>query len=144
MDKKLQQLFKLGILTQEALNQYLDQILSGDEKIKSILDSLSLARGVNSFDRNLYKNWTENWKISEQLIDYAVSLAKDKASPLQYLSKVLASWHEAGIKDLKEAKSAGNISSQDRQIKQKDNFKGRSYSKSELNALFQSIDEIDV
>lgn len=144
MDKKLQQLFKLGILTQEALNQYLDQILSGDEKIKSILDSLSLARGVNSFDRNLYKNWTENWKISDELIDYAVSLAKDKASPLQYLSKVLASWHEAGIKDLKEAKSAGNISSQDRQIKQKDNFKGRSYSKSELNALFQSIDEIDV
>ena len=145
MDKTLLKFFKLGILTTNAFNQYIDQILYDDDKIKNILSTLSLNRNVNNFDRNLYKNWKENWGYNDEIIDYALKLAKGKQSPLKYLSKVLADWHEKGIKTLQEAKEFTKTNFiEDKSTQLKSNFTGRSYSKNELNALFQSIEEIDV
>ncbi len=145
MDKTLLKFFKLGILTTNAFNQYIDQILYDDDKIKNILSTLSLNRNVNNFDRNLYKNWKENWGYNDEIIDYALTLAKGKQSPLKYLSKVLADWHEKGIKTLQEAKEFTKTNFiEDKSTQLKSNFTGRSYSKNELNALFQSIEEIDV
>jgi len=143
MDKMCAKLFKLGILSLSAFEEHIGNILAIDNKIQEILDSLSINRIVNYIDRENYKTWTESWKISEELISHACSLAKGKENPLKYLSRVLADWHEKGIKTIAEAKDT--IPTNNTKLPQQNkNFTGRSYSQEQLNALFQSIDEIDV
>lgn len=143
MNQTVNKFYKLGLLSVEAFGEYMEEILSIDQKLQNILSSLEINRNVNYIDRENYKIWKENWRIDDALIEYAVYLAKGKDSPLKYLSRILADWHEKGIKSVEEAKSTTPITN-NKESSQKKNFTGRSYSNSELNALFQSIDEIDV
>lgn len=144
MDRTIAKFYKLGILSLDAFQQFMGEIVSKDEKIQNILDALSIKRVVNYIDRENYNTWTESWGTSDELLDYATTLAKGKDSPLKYLTKILADWHEKGIKSKAEAEKTTPLSKVDSQTQQKKNFTGRSYSSNEINALFQSIDEIDV
>lgn len=141
MDKTIHKLYKLGILSLQAFHQYMNEVLKEDNKLKYILEKLGLERGVNYIDRANYNIWKDNWNISDELLEYALTLAHGKDNPMKYLSKVLSDWHEKGISTVDEAKktkplNGGSVAKQ--------NFSGRSYSREELNALFQTIDEIDV
>ena len=143
MDERVNKFFKLGILSQNAFNEYMEQILKQDDFIKKVLSSLSLSRGVTPFDRANFKTWKEDWKMSEELISHAVELSKGKESALKYMSRILADWHEKGIKTIEEAKNTTPLTVTENS-KPKSNFTGRSYSKGELTALVQSIDEIEI
>lgn len=146
MDKSISKFYKLGLLSIDAFNEYMGDILAVDEKLQAILDELGLKRIVNYIDRENYKIWTENWKLNDQLISYATTLSKGKDSPLKYLSRILADWHEKGIKTISEAKSTTPLTyiEQSQTINRKKNFTERSYSSNQLNALFQSINEIEI
>lgn len=139
----IQKLFKLGILTMVALDQYLAQISEEDKKVKKILEMLNISRKVNSFDRESYKNWTLNWKMSDEIIEYAASLSNDKLSPLPYMARLLASWHEKGIQTKEEAQKFAPAATVAKPLP-KSEVKGRSYSKEDYQAMIQSIDEIEL
>ncbi len=142
LDKILKRFQKLGILTEESLNEYFDGVLKIDKKLKDILESIGLSRNVNQFDRDKYKVWKDVWQFSNEIIEYACTLAVGKDQPMQYLSSILASFHDKKINTLEDAKNSFEIcSTKDK----KSNFStGRSYTREEMNALFQSIDEIEV
>ncbi len=142
MDKTVSKFYKLGILSINAFNEYMGQVIADDNKIKELLSIMCINRNVSSYDRNNYKIWIEEWKLNDDIIKYAASLAKNKDNPMKYLSRVLADYRDKGIKTLDEAKN--NLPIQEINSSKKTNFGGRSYTKGELNALFQSIDEIDV
>lgn len=141
MDKIVLKFHKLGILSSNALKEYIEGVVKEDDKIKKIIETLGLSRNVNYIDRENYKTWSENWKMSEELISHAASLAKGKQNPMKYLSRVLSDWQEKGIKTVEEAKKTSPLTEN---TAPKENFTGRSYSREELNAFFQSIDEIEV
>lgn len=141
MDKTINKLFKLGILSLQAFHQYINNVLQEDSKIKNVLSKLNIERNVNYIDRANFNIWKDNWQISDELIEYATTLAKGKDNPIKYLSKVLSDWHEKGIKTVEDAKKTSPVNNNS---SNKSNFTGRSYSREELNALFQTIDEIDV
>ena len=61
--------------------------------------------------------------------------------PVQYLNKMLCSFYENNVKSVEDAKK---ISSVYANTEQKSTLKGRSYSPSELNSLFDSLDEFEV
>lgn len=143
MNQTVNKFYKLGLLSSEAFAQYMDEILATDNKIQNILTSLEINRNVNYLDRESYKTWKENWKLSDDLINHATTLAKGKESPFKYLTRVLADWHEKGIKTVEEAQNTTPVNVNNSTAHKK-NFTGRSYSSQELNALFQSIDEIDI
>ncbi len=142
MDRTITKFYKLGLLSLNAFNEYMGHILADDNKIKELLLKMGISRNVSSYDRNNYKVWTEDWALCDDVINYAASLANGKDNPIKYISRVLADYHEKGIKTIEEAKNNTPITEKESQ--RKSNFTGRSYSKGELNALFQSIDEIDV
>ncbi len=142
MNKSVNKFYKLGILTKEALNQHLNSVFKVDEEIQSILITFGLSRGVNFIDRENYKTWTESWKMPSELISYGVSLAKGKENPMKYLSRVLSDWHTKGIISVEEAKKTTPLETNAPSKKQ--NFTGRSYTREQMNALFQSIDDIEI
>lgn len=142
MDKTLHKFHKLGILTETALAEYFNGVLSTDKKIKEILENCGLSRNVNQFDRDKYKIWTQVWKMPEDVIAYACTLCVGKDQPMQYLASILSSFHDKNISTVDDAKKSYEIVSPKQN---KSNFStGRSYTKEEMNALFQSIDEIEV
>lgn len=141
MDKTINKFYKLGIVSMEALMQYTDNILAINKQIEKILKDLSLSRNVNYIDRENYKTWTEEWKLSQELINYGVELSKNKDNPMKYLSRVLADWHMKGINSIEEAKNNTPINNN---IEKTKTLQGRSYSKEEINALFESIDDVEI
>lgn len=142
LNNLVQKLFKLGILTVVALNEYLAEVSNEDKKVKRLLELLNISRRVNTFDRENYKTWTNNWKLNEEIIEYAASLSTDKLAPLPYMARLLASWHESGVKTLEEAKKI-TPATQTKPLP-KSEVKGRSYSKEDYQAMIQSIDEIEL
>ena len=143
LDKLVQKLYKLGILTTASLDEYLNQTISTDKEIKSILERLGITRRVNSFDRESYKTWKKDWGMNDDLIEYAISLSADKVSPIPYMSRILASWHDKNIHNIDEAKKdIGNQTNN--QLQQKNELKGRSYTKEDYQAMIQSIDEVEL
>ena len=141
MDRTVNKFYKLGIVSLPALQEYTEAILKDDQKINKILQELSINRNVNYIDRENYKTWKNEWQLNDELIDYGVNLSKNKDNALKYLSRVLADWHLKGIKTVEEAKQTIPLPTQ---IQQQQNFQGRSYSKEQINALFDSIDDVEI
>lgn len=141
MDKVLNKFHKLGILSMPSLNEYFKGVLAVDKKIKEILEAIGLSRNVNQFDRDKYKIWKETWLIPEDVIEYACTLALGKEQPMQYLNMTLSAFHDKNIRTVEDAKNSGQIVSGS---KSKKLTNRHNYTREEMNALFQSIDEIEV
>ena len=145
MDTVINKFFKLGIITEEALSEYFNDILKADSEIKEILENLGIVRNVNKYDRDFYKVWTTEWQISKELLNEAITLSKDKTNPMQYLNKILSSWHSSGVKTVEESKKIRFTETTTApQQKTNQNFAGRDYSKTDLNALFDNLEEIEL
>lgn len=138
-DKIVQKLYKLGIVTIEAFNEYLRDLVARDDKVKILLEKLCIKRFVNEYDRNYYKTWTENWGFSDELIDYAVTLSFGKANAMQYMNTILANWKTKGVTSVEQAKLNSSISQQTAEIKKSDK-----YTKEQLNSFFSNLDEVEI
>lgn len=139
-DRVVQKLYKLGIITLDAFNQYLGDINAWDEKVRAILEKLGIKRYVNDFDREFYRTWTENWGFNEQIIEFATSLSVGKSNAMQYMNKVLSGWKSKGITSLEQAKNSSiNIAESNVQVKKSDK-----YSKEQLNSFFSNLDEVEI
>ncbi len=141
MNSTVYKFYKKGLVSIESISEFLRASLTLDEEIKKLFAEMNLSRPVVSRDRDFYRTWTHSWNISAELLYYAASLAKDKASPMAYLNSVLSSWYGKGIKTVKEAEktAADKIAPAPQQ-----NFIERNLSAEELNAMFDRLDDDDV
>ena len=144
MNARINNLFKQGLLTSESIDSYMGDIVKNDEKIAKILASLGINRNVNSTDRNLYKTWLFVWGLGEDVIDYAVTLATNKYMAMQYLNKILASYHLAGVKTIEDAKKQVVGVPSEKPVSSNKSAKSREYTRSELDSLFDDIKEIEI
>ena len=139
-DRVVQKLFKLGIVSLEAFNQYLNDLSVQDDKVRVLLENLGIKRYVNEFDREFYRTWTESWGFGEQIIEYATSLSVGKSNAMQYMNKILANWKSKGVTTLEQAKSTANVVNEySTQVKKSDK-----YSKEQLNSFFSNLDEVEI
>ncbi len=143
MNEMINKLYSHGIVSLQSLNQQIESGIKTDNTIKNIISACGLTRNVTSWDRDFYRTWTYSWKLSEDLIMYGASLAKDKAQPMQYLNKVLSDWKEKGVDTVEKAKAT----SQEKTTKQTQKTKNsaiihqREYTKEELQNVFSNIDD---
>lgn len=136
--------YKLGLVTVEAINQYTNEILYTDSVIKEILETCKLERSVNSSDRDFYKTWTTLWGFEKPAILCIAKKSIGTIGPMAYMNRILSTLHNQNKHSLKDA--------QDYVIKNQSNdakpnelkYMQRSYSKEELDALFDSLDDIEV
>lgn len=145
MDKQILKFYKLGITNLKSLDEYFDDILHFEEQIKQILEKLGLSRNINNIDREYYKNWTNNWNMSAELINYAITLSIGKPQPLQYMNKVLSKWHENNIKTVDEAKKCTDLTKETKTITSNcNNYQTRDYTSEQINSLFTNLEEIEI
>lgn len=138
-DRVVQKLYKLGIVTIEAFNEYLRDLLAWDDKVRGILEKLGIKRYVNEFDREFYRTWTENWGFNEDIVDFAISMSAGKSNAMQYMNKILSSWKAKGITTVEQAQQNSSFIAENTQVKKSDK-----YTKEQLNSLFSNLDEVEI
>ncbi len=141
LDSTVLKLYKLGIVSMEAIEEYMQELILLDKEIKEILEKLGISRMVTNQDRTYYKTWKQDWNLSSELIALGVEMSAGKFQPLQYLNKLLSNWHTNSVKTLDEAK---NYIIPEKAPEKVSKNKGRSYKKEELDALFDSLEEIEL
>ena len=133
--------FKLGLVSTEAINQYTNSLIETDKKIKEVLDTAGLVRNVNSSDRNFYKVWTDSWHFEDNAILLVAKKAFGKTGPIAYMNKILsnlASQNKHAFVDVKSYLESNSAETSSQKIISHD------YSKEELDAMFDSLDDIEV
>lgn len=143
----VQKFFKLGLVSLESLEQYISSIIQADELIKEVLDALGLLRSVSSYDRDFYKTWSTNWGFSHEQILLVANHSKGKTSPMIYLNKLLSSLVESGKKTTEQIKkhlASAKTSTSNSDAEQKTGFATHDYSKEQLSAVFDSLDDIEI
>lgn len=144
MNNTVKKFFALGLTTGESISNYLAEILEIDNQIKHLLKIVGLNRNVNSYDREFFNIWTNQWNFSIDVIEYACTLAFSKVQPLQYVNKILSNWKSQGIVTLEKAKESSNNIEATAPAKTNSDFVGRSYSQQEISALFDTLGEVKI
>lgn len=138
LDRILNNLYKMGFITTQAVEEFIANRLQNDDVIQNIIEKTGSNRSVTNSDRNFYRTWKSDWNISDELIDYATTLANGKTSPMTYLNQVLSNWHKQGIATVDEAKRTETSSVKDSQA-----IVRRNYTPQELNSIFSDMDDYD-
>lgn len=147
MNTIIQKFYKLGLISLASIEQYISGILKTDEFVREVLEKTGLVRSVSSLDREFYKTWTNNWGFSHEQILIVAEITKDKSNPMAYLNRVIANLNEQKITDTKSIKEhikSVKLDSAKTTKKPKDNFEKRNYSKEDLSAVFDSLDDVEI
>ncbi len=148
MSSVISKLYKNGVTTLAALDEYLQTVTRTDEKILKVLNCCGLERKVTPSDRNLYKTWTQNWQMPEELIYFASQKASGTTSPMAYVNRVLSDYKQKGICSVEQAKNTPHESAA-KQAAATTAYVGgmdierREYTEDQLNALFTSLDDAE-
>lgn len=137
-------MFKLGIVTSEAIDIYINELNCFDDKIEEIIAEFGLGRNVNKFDRSLYSTWVNDWNMPTDIIDYAVKLSKDKLQPMQFLNRVLSIYHNKNITTVEEAKQEKIEFENSYKQTKAPKVEKREYTKDQLSSLFDVINEVEL
>ena len=144
LNETINDLYSKGIVSNEAYTQFLQNTDITKSKIEQMLKSLGIVRNVTSFDIEFWQRWTISWAFNNEVIDYAISLAKARGANISYLNTILADWHTQGIYTIEQAK----LNSENYKINSKSNsttkINSRKYTKEENDAIFDTFNEMEV
>ena len=140
----IQKFYKLGLISMDALSQYISKVIENDEELKAVLDAAGLVRNVTGYDRDVYKTWTENWNFSKESILIVAEASKGTINPISYMNKVLSNLHMSGTVNPEEVKKQVKPLGQKQNNKAGKNFESREYTKEEFSAVFDSLDDIEI
>ncbi len=146
----IDKLYKNGITTITALEQYLANISAKDEQIANILKKAGLDRRVTSNDRTLFKTWSESWLMPLDLIKFVAEKSAGTTTPTAYINRVLADYKQRGINTVAQAQQDGQKTAskpttnapKTAYIGQRD-MERRTYTDEQLNALFTALEETE-
>ena len=143
LDAVIHDLFERGITSAKQIEDSIHHENRFDKKIEKLLKKLNIKGAVKDVQRAYYISWAEKWEMPDALIDYAASLAADKANPFAYMNAALLAWHNDGITDVKGAKSAAPIAASSSQSPTPTGIVFERYTEEQLNAMATLITEDD-
>lgn len=145
----IDKLYKNGVTTLNALDNYLATLAHTDEKIQAVLIRCGLDRRTTANDRALYKVWTENWRMSTEVICYVAQLAAGTNAPMAYINRILSDYKQNGITTVEQAESykinaphTAKTTATTAYIGGRD-MERRQYTDEEISALFTALDETE-
>ena len=134
MDEIVDKLYKNGLITVNAIADFIKSSTKDDDFIKELLSLAGLSRKPIDYDRQNLQIW-RNWNFSDEMIKEAVSLSAGKNNPFAYVNAILSDWKHDGIFSPERIPTVKQ---------QKANaFKSQTYTKEELDDLIDNIDEVE-
>jgi DNA replication protein DnaD len=140
VDNIILKLYKLGIVSTQAIDEYILGLVREDRQIKEIFGNLGLSRNIIASDREFFKTWKYSWLMSEQLLNLATQKSAGKAHPMQYMNKLLSTWHSKNITTVEQANAIVFDKPYDKSA-EKSNKKPE---KDETAVLFDNLEELDI
>lgn len=144
----VEKLYKNGITTVAALDNYLAETAKKDQKIKYVLEKCGIERNVTNNDRTLYRTWTDRWNMSEDMIKFVAEKAVGANNPMAYVNRILSTYKQAGVVTVdqaeafdKAAATATAKSSEPKQVTVGGEIARTQYTDEQLNALFTALDD---
>ncbi len=144
MDNLVSKFYKKGLISIEAVNDYILSVLNETEQYENMLKEAGIIRQLTNSDREIMQVWFNEWLINENLIKYALSLGAGKVNPLTYVNKILLNWRKNGVETVEDAKKTNVNYEQNNKVNNQSNFTERSYSVEELNKVFTNLDDISI
>ena len=152
MHNIIEKFAKLGLVSIESINQYMNEMIGIDKQIKLILEKLCITRNVNHYDREFYRLWTTKYNFGEDIIDFAIMKAQGKFQPMQYLNKILSTYNQNNVKTIDDAKKCDNQFGGSNYTNgvtvnngaNSNTIITHSYTDEELNSFFTNLDELDI
>lgn len=139
-----------GLTNLEDIKAHIKHRRSIDNEIRAVLERAGEIRDVTPSDRKAYLRWTEEWKLSFELILLAAEYSSMAENKLPFMNKILSSWYESGITSVKQAKAEHERHKQALQLGMKagsllkqvdfNQFEQHSYSDEDLEYLFEDIE----
>ncbi len=140
LDSVIRDFFEKGLTKKEQILQNINFENRFDENIEILQKKLNIKGAIKEVYRAYYANWSDKWKMPNELIAYAADKAQDKANAFAYMNALLSSWHAAGISTVEKARSApppavaGTAAAPTGVVYEK-------YSEEFLNSLFTDVTE---
>ena len=140
----IDKLYKNGITTLAALDEYFAEVTQKDEVIKAVLQKAGLERNVTNNDRNLYRSW-KKWGMPDELILWAAEKAAGTSSPFSYVNRVLGNFKQQGIATVTEAQAQATATTATAatQVPTGTGAAKTNYTQEQLNALFSALDDTE-
>ncbi len=137
MNEVIEKFYKKGLVTLSGINQYLDESIAVDKKIREIIDKMGLLRNITTADRTNYRVWTQNWGFEQEMLLYVASLSQGAQNPTAYFTKILSQFKEQHVFTPEQAKRSTTPK------KEKAEPVSRNYTKEQLDALFDNLNEFE-
>lgn len=140
----IDKLYKNGITTIAAMDEYFAEQTRKDEIIKTILNEAGIERNVTNNDRTLYRTW-KKWNMSDELICFVAERAAGTNSPMSYVNRVLANYKQEGISTVAQAqaKEKSTAATAAKKAAIGAEIEKADYTVEQLNALFTALDETE-
>ena len=140
----IDKLYKNGITTLQAMDEYFAELTRKDEIIKTVLLKAGLERNVTNNDRTLYRAW-KKWNMSDELICFVAERSAGTISPFSYVNRVLSNYKQEGIFTVEEAqaKAQTTATTAAKKVTVGTEMEKRHYTEEQLNALFTALDETE-
>ena len=104
LDTVVEQLFKEGIVAPEDVKAYLKE-KNADLKLFAKIQGICSGAKKSAGNLALLQTWRE-WNFSDEMILEAAKRASITSNPIPYMNKLLASWKQAGVFEVKDIPSA--------------------------------------
>lgn len=148
MNKFISKLHKLGLISLNSINEYIEEQYCIEKTISAILETAGISRQVNHYDRSNYNLWSITWGISDELILFAAKRCRDYFNPLKNLHNILSYYKNNNIYSIEKAKDIeiDNIlgNSYNNNKNNKSDFQKRDYTKEQISAMFTSVEDFEV
>lgn len=92
-----------GMFTREAAEAYIEELQRKAARVRAVLELSGLERRPRESDLSAFDGWLS--MHSEDVIRYAAQCARGMQMPVKYMDKLLAAWHEEGVKTVEEARA---------------------------------------
>ena len=101
MDDFIKNLYDLGIVNDDGVNEYIKSLNERDNLIKLILSSCGLTRRIINWDIESLNKW-KSWGFSDEMLIEAAKISAGKSNPMAYVNGVLSAWKNEGITSISQ------------------------------------------
>ncbi len=97
-----------------------------DKKMQQVFECAGISKAVTEADRKNYIRWTQEQRLSHDVLLFAAEISSITQNPLAYMNRILQNWAQGGIDTLEKAQKQ-NLSIQSK--KAAGDYEQRNYSK---------------